>query len=87
MSTHPRRRGELVERADSENWAVYDETTDSLHLLNDTARAIWELCDGSTSPEEITRAIVELTGIESEVAARDVAATLDTLSDLGLVES
>lgn len=85
MSSLPLRKGELLQSATSEGWTVYESETDSLHVLNDSARAIWELCDGQTSPSEMAGAISELTGLELEEAQRDVETTLGRLHELGLV--
>jgi len=85
MTGHPLRRGELVQSASSEGWTVYQPETDSLHVLNDSARAIWELCDGETSPSEMATAISELTGLSVEEATRDVRSALDQLESLSLV--
>ena len=85
MTDFPIRSGELLGAADGGGWTVYDKETDSLHLLNDSARAIWELCDGETSPEEIAGAIRELTGLEQEEAQSDVSGALGELRSLGLI--
>jgi len=84
MST-PTRRGVLMQSSGAEGWMVYEPDSDSLHALNDSARAIWELCDGSTSPSEMAAAISELTGVELSMAQRDVDETLSLLRRLGLV--
>lgn len=34
---------------------VYDRTRDKAHCLNESAAAIWKLCDGRTTPAEIAR--------------------------------
>jgi PqqD family protein of HPr-rel-A system len=86
MSHYPIRKGELLGPSEPEGWTIYDRETDSLHVLNDSARAIWELCDGKTSPEEMAAAISELTGIEREDSEADVGAALGELRSLGLVE-
>ena len=85
MSKHPNRTGELIGPADGGGWNVYDKTTDSLHMLNDSARAIWELCDGETSPDEMADAVAELTGLRREDAQTDVSIALGELRSLGLV--
>lgn len=85
--TYPARRGELIGRRGSGGWTVYDKETDSLHSLNDSARAIWELCDGATSPDEMAEAVSELTGIDRRQALDEVNQALDSFSQLGLVES
>lgn len=85
IGTYPRRRGELSGQATPNGWAVYEPETDSVHLLNETARAIWELCDGDTSPEEMAQAIAELTDVDLDQAQRDVERTLSELRALKLV--
>jgi hypothetical protein len=76
MSHYPMRKGELLGPSEPEGWTVYDKETDSLHVLNDSARAIWELCDGETNPEEMAAAVSELTGLSRERAQADVAVAL-----------
>ena len=41
-------------------------------LLNATATAIWVLCDGETTPDEMVDAICELSGLPREVVVEDV---------------
>lgn len=86
MTGHPLRKGELVQSETTEGWTVYEPETDSLHVLNDSARAIWELCDGETSPSEMAQAISELTGIDRLEAEADVTRTLDVLRETQLVD-
>lgn len=84
-SSYPTRRGELVQSETSEGWTIYEPDSDSLHVLNDSARAIWELCDGTTSSKEMAEAISLLTGIDVGQANADVEAALTNLSSIGLV--
>jgi len=86
MSHQPRRRGELVQSPGTDGSTVYERDTDSLHVLNESAHAIWELCDGRTTPEEMAAAIAEVTGIGVEQAISDVEQTLEKLRELGLVD-
>lgn len=69
----------------SEGWTVYEPETDSLHVLNDSAKAIWELCDGETSPSEMAAAISELTGISESQANSDVQVALSDLRSTNLI--
>ena len=79
------RRGDLTGATGPDGWAIYDPETDTSHLVNESARAIWELCDGETTPEEMASAISELTSVGLEQARSDVEATLDRLLTLGLI--
>lgn len=81
----PTRRGKLMQSPGSEGWTVYEPETDSLHVLNDSAKAIWELCDGETSPSEMAAAISELTGISDSQAKSDVQAALSDLRSINLI--
>lgn len=87
MSEYPQQRGELIQSATSDGWTIYEPETDSLHVLNDSARAIWELCDGKTSPSEMAHAISELTGLDAGHAESEVTDTLRSLERAGLVSS
>jgi PqqD family protein of HPr-rel-A system len=82
----PRRRGEPWVQRDGEETAVYNPDTGMLHLLNASARAIWDLCDGDTQPQEMAAAISDLTGLDADDAWSDVTSTLDRLAALGLID-
>ena len=62
VSAHPAAKEglELVESPDG--LIVYDETTDRVHHLNQTAAVILGLCDGTQSLAEITVAVGRLFG-------------------------
>ncbi len=79
------RKGDLIGPNEDGGWSVYNKETDTLHLLNDSARAIWELCDGQTNSEEMAQAVSQLTGLGHKEAKEDVDTTLEKLSSLGLV--
>lgn len=78
--------GDLTGRDEKGFWLIETENGE-IRLLNDTARAIWELCDGATAIEEMAIAIAELTGMETGDALADVARAVDQLIELGLVSS
>lgn len=83
---NPMATGRLIGRDDKGLWLIETEAGETL-VLNDSARAIWELCDGQTSVEEMGVAVAELTGIETGNALADVASAIDQLIELGLVRS
>jgi Coenzyme PQQ synthesis protein D (PqqD) len=56
-------------------------------VLNDTAAALWELCDGSTSMEEMVMAICDLSSISPTRARADVEATLARFQQGGVLAS
>ncbi|HJQ91900.1 MAG TPA: PqqD family protein [Acidimicrobiia bacterium] len=86
MRDRPERRGEVVQAEGAAGWTIYEPSADTLHLLNASAKAIWDLCDGQTSPSEMAAAISELTGVDPAQAESDVRETLIRLRDSRLVD-
>ncbi len=81
----PARRSEVwLHQTRSEN-ALFDPSTGALHLLNDTALAIWELCDGETSPEEMVEAICDLCSMHPDVVIEDLERVLEHFERSGLL--
>ena len=71
-----------------DNLAVYDEVGQLMILLNTSAAAVWELCDGTRTVDELVRALAEAHGAsdaDAEVIGEDVRLTVHKLADLGLV--
>jgi PqqD family protein of HPr-rel-A system len=68
----PLRKGDVWFRWGGSQRALYDARSGRVHLMNDAAKAVWELCDGETSPEEMVQAICELSGMHPDVIAEDV---------------
>jgi len=69
---NPIRKSETWLRQAGDENVVYDPETEAVHLLNATATAIWVLCDGETTPDEMVDAICELSGLPREVVVEDV---------------
>lgn len=84
--SRPTRRGQAWVQRDGDQTAIFNPDTGVLHLLNQSALAIWELCDGATNPAEMAEAISEVTGLPREAAANDVDSALGSLQAVGLVE-
>ena len=80
-----RRSGVWLRQVSGEN-AVYDPTMGSVHLLNDSALAIWHLCDGDIDPEEMVAAICELSRMHRDVVSEDVERVLNEFEAAGLLE-
>lgn len=58
---------------------------DRVYELNDTAFALWELCDGETAVREIVQAVDDLFAAPREDLARDVMSALAELAGDGLL--
>ncbi|MGI8536728.1 MAG: PqqD family peptide modification chaperone [Mycobacteriales bacterium] len=75
----------LREDADGAHWLSGPHTTDE-YLLNPTAFALWELCDGETTGSEMVLAVYALFGAEMAQIRRDVTNVLSELSRADLLD-
>jgi hypothetical protein len=65
---------------------LYDLDNKALHVLNMTAARVFHLCDGSHTPEDITKELTRtFDGVEHAQAYEDVKRTLDTLEAKELI--
>ncbi len=66
---------------------IYVPGRASAFSLNESARAIWGLCDGSRSAADMARLLGDLMSPPGEVPLADVEQTITKLWKLGLLES
>ncbi len=81
----PRRRDGASAVELDDNVALYDDVGQLLILLNTSAAAVWELCDGETTVDDMVQTLAEAHGEDATVIAGDVRRTVRKLADLGLV--
>lgn len=79
-----RKPGVWLKQSDEEN-VVYDPEHETVHLLNATAMAIWVLCDGETTPEEMVDAICQLSGLPREIVLEDVRRILARFTEVDIL--
>lgn len=84
-AARPRRRQDVWVRSAQGEHTLLDPAAGTVQLLNDTALAIWELCDGETYPDEMIEAICELTGTPRDMVAEDVTGTLASFDRANLI--
>jgi hypothetical protein len=68
-----------------DNIAIYDEVGHVLVLLNSSAFAVLECCDGSTPFKNIVGTLAERYATDLEIVSEDVWRTLRKLASMGLV--
>jgi nucleotide-binding universal stress UspA family protein len=68
-----------------DNVALYDEVGQLLILLNVSAGVVWDLCDGSTTVDEMVHQLAAAHPDDATVIGGDVRQTLRKLAELGLV--
>ena len=81
----PQRAEVTMVRLDGELVEVTVERSHEAFRLNDTAFALWELCDGSTTVTEMTEAVRELFAGSPDALSEDVRAALQHLLEAGLI--
>lgn len=83
---NPRRRPLLRLAASDERQVLTDPADGREHVLNPTALALWELCDGATRPDEMIAGVSELFAVSHAQAAADVQRTLAEFERVGLID-
>jgi hypothetical protein len=64
---------------------AYSPASSQAVSLNVSARAIWELCDGARTVDDICNELSNLAGMPPEALRPDVQAAIDQMRDLGLL--
>ena len=64
-STHPTRASGLDVHEVEDGLVVYDTTADRVHYLNATATLVFEVCDGTNTPDTIVELVASVWGLES----------------------
>jgi hypothetical protein len=83
--SHPvRREGAAAVELD-DNVALYDDVGQLLIMLNSSAAAIWECCDGATTVDDMVRQLTAAHPDDAAVIGEDVRQTVRKLVELGLV--
>jgi hypothetical protein len=82
---NPTKSENLEIRKAGDEVLVHDPAHGKVHVLNATAGAILELCDGTRTPGEIAKSIADATGADVALVARDVDGILREFSSLHLL--
>ena len=82
----PRLRDDVVLREVEGDYVVYEPVTDQTVLLNLSAAAVLELCDGSRTHEDIAREIAGTFSLPIEEARESIRGALEELAGAQLFE-
>jgi hypothetical protein len=81
----PRRRSDVA-LTDAATRSVLVTATGEQLLLNPTARAVWDLCDGDTTVEEVVAAVRTVFAVSADAAKDDVHRVVEDFLSAGIVE-
>ena len=83
----PLRRTDITAKDIGDETLLYSAEEEAIHVLNPTAKLIWELCDGEHSLEEMDQALRASFAVpEEHNVARDIRRTLEVFASKGLLE-
>lgn len=83
--SRPTRRAGASTVALDDNLAVYDDVGQLLVLLNTSAAAVWEHCDGVTTLDDMVETLAAAYADDPAEIGEDVRQTVRKLVELGLV--
>jgi len=75
----------LIESIDDE-MVAYVPDTDQVHLLNMTAAAVYELCDGTASVHDIITTIKDSAQTSSKAVAEDIKKIISDFNEKSLLK-
>ncbi|HET9441889.1 MAG TPA: PqqD family protein [Acidimicrobiales bacterium] len=85
-SSLPRRHPGVTRVDTGDAGVMRDAEGHDLCAVNETASALWDLCDGETTVEEMVDAVCQVCAVEPEQARRDIAAALRHLAAAGALD-
>lgn len=81
----PTRQPGLLSRTVDDEAVILDRQTGQVHRLNVTASYIWNLCDGTNTPDQIAGQLAEGFSATTDQVIEDVVTTIARLRELGLL--
>ena len=75
----------VLEYEVEDDLVLYRPSTDDVEVLNGTAAAVWWLCDGTRTGQEIVEAIAQLYGQSVEHIRVEVLAMVAEMLEAGLL--
>lgn len=82
----PKRRDDVSIYSLGKEWFLHDMSKGDVHVINETARFIWELCDGRHTPQEMESEIKGAYDVEPDRAlAGSIGEILEKFRQLGLL--
>lgn len=83
--SHPRRREDLIAEVIDGDLLLFDPVTANTHHLNETAHAIWRMCDGTRTVADMADALCGPFDVERDAALRSAGDLLQKLAAQGLL--
>lgn len=86
--TKPVRKPDIIVQDIGDETLLYSAEGQAIHVLNPTAKRIWDLCDGEHTAEDIEQALRASFSIAAEHDVMgDIRRTLEVFADKGLLQT
>jgi len=85
MNDSPVRKADVEMRKLGEEYLLHDPGTGALHVLNASARMVWEMCDGAHTLDDIERAMRDAYEVGDADVPGDLRGILGALREKGLL--
>jgi PqqD family protein of HPr-rel-A system len=82
----PRQHPAVLARPGDGGLVLYDTRVGAVHVLNDTAAAVWALCDGTRTVDRIVSELLVAFDAAHEVLSADVRSMLSQFRARRLLE-
>ena len=86
MTPKPKRKEQFVPEEMDDDLLLADFQGSQLHVLNPTAAAVWEMCDGQSTAEQMAGQLAAQFALSPDQVQGDVAKILAEFWEKGLVE-
>jgi hypothetical protein len=84
----PMKKEGILSRKTGDEWVLYDTDEKSVHIVNDTAEFIWNLCDGTHTLKDIVERMRDTFDVpDGTDLEKSVNEIISNFSDLGIVKT
>ena len=82
----PQRREDVIENELDEQALLYDPLNGSMHRFNETALAVWRLCDGRAATRDIAEKLTDVYDLGFDAALDHVEQLVTLFAQLQLLD-
>lgn len=84
----PIKKSDLILKDLGDEFLIYSAENKELHVINQTARLIWEMCDGEHSVNDMESEIRAHFSVPQEMSiVTDIRNTINTFQEKGLLKN
>ena len=85
LTNYPQQREGIIAQHVLEEMVLYDSDKEEGYSLNESARNIWDLCNGQRTIQDICEVIADQFSIDSDLLHEDVLTAVQQLAAMNLL--